>query len=66
MLYLVSVPTLPKRIQQNAESESDAIAIVFNSLPVRLTGTLKLSDCSATLLVDPMDQFRSVPNPENE
>lgn len=66
MLYLVSVPSLPKRVQQNAESESEAIATVFNGLPLRLKQSQTISDCSATLLVDPMDQFRSVPDPESE
>jgi hypothetical protein len=57
MLFLVRIPSLPKRIQQNAESPEEAAKIVFERLPERLRKDVQLSDCSAEFIADPMTQF---------
>ncbi len=58
MLFLVTIPTLPKRIQQNADSSSEAISAVFDNLSPKLRQGISVSDCSAEALDDPMDQFK--------
>lgn len=57
MLYLVQVPGRRKRIQQNAESPQEAIAIIYNNLTAALRNGSRIEDCTAEECPDPMDQF---------
>jgi hypothetical protein len=57
MLYLVTVPSLPKRIQRNASSAEEAIELVWKIIPDRLRVGLEMSDCSADECPDPMSLF---------
>lgn len=65
-LFLVDIPSLPKRIQQNAESPEEAISAIFNELSPRLKQGVDISDCSAVVLDDPMDQFKATRDLESE
>lgn len=58
MLFLVTVPGLPKRIQQNAETADEAIRKIVAHLPLRLRGTVTADQCSAEECPDPLSQFR--------
>lgn len=57
MFFLVTIPSLPKRIQQHADSAEQAIQTVFNNLPERLKKETTLQECFAVELEDPMMQF---------
>lgn len=58
MLFLVTVPGLPKRVQQNADTADQAVAKIVAHLPVRLRGIVKAEQCSAEECPDPLSQFR--------
>lgn len=58
MLYLVTVPGLPKRIQRNAETAEEAVQAIVDHLPLRLRGTVTAEQCSAEECPDPLSQFR--------
>ena len=58
MLFLVTVPGLPKRIQQNAETADEAIRKIVAHLPLRLRGEVTVDQCSAEECPDPLSQFR--------
>lgn len=58
MLFLVTVPGLPKRIQQNAETADEAIRKIVAHLPLRLRGAVTAGQCSAEECPDPLSQFR--------
>jgi len=57
MLYLVTIPGRPKRIQQNADSAEEAIAIIYGNLTEAHKDGISQSDCSAEECPDPMSQF---------
>lgn len=58
MLFLVTVPGLPKRVQQNADTAEDAIRKIVAHLPLRLRNTVTVEHCSAEECPDPLSQFR--------
>lgn len=57
MLFLVTIPSLPKRIQRNADSAEEAISAVWRIVPAHLKAGLTPEDCSADECPDPMNQF---------
>lgn len=58
MLFLVTVPGLPKRVQQNADTPEQAVAKIFAHLPVHLRGKVTAEQCFAEECSDPLSQFR--------